>query len=67
MKYIECNNSVLNDTSPNFELSAHVILVFFKIRPFLYMTNHSPLFWGKVAMEKMAIINRFGPVFGRCI
>ena len=24
-----------------------------------YMTHHSPLLWGKVAMKKMAIINTF--------
>ena len=34
-----------------------------------YMTHHSPCFGGKEAMEKMAIINKFGPVLinGHCI
>ena len=27
-----------------------------------YMTHYFPLLWEKVAMEKMAIINTFGPV-----
>ena len=38
------------------------------IRPVLYDAP-LPLFWGKVAMEKVAIINTFGPVSinGRCI
>ena len=28
-----------------------------------YLTHYSPLLWGKVAMEKMVIINTFGPVW----
>ena len=34
-----------------------------------YMTHHSPLPWGKVAMEKMSVINTSGPVLinGQCI
>ena len=34
-----------------------------------YMMHPSPLFWGKVRMEKMAIITKFGPVLlnSQCI
>ena len=34
-----------------------------------YMTHYSPLFWGKVTMEKMPIFSAFGPVLknGRCV
>ena len=30
-----------------------------------YMMHHSPIFWGKVVMDKMAIIDAFGPVFNK--